>query len=87
MIFIRLYLDPGRSDCWSEVENRLIPLAKEVKPPQPKVFTEFLICSTPTENKGYSSLSDLLTSERLVEKIKEIPHNIYLIWFNYIIYV
>jgi len=46
-----------------------------------------MICSTPTENKSYSSLSDLLTSERLVEKIKEIPHNIYLIWFNYIIYV
>ena len=43
-----------------------------------------MICSTPTENKGYSSLSDLLTSERLVEKIKGTPHNIYLIWFNYL---
>ena len=27
---LRLYFDPGRSDCWTEVEQRLLPLCSEV---------------------------------------------------------
>jgi brefeldin A-inhibited guanine nucleotide-exchange protein len=26
---LRLYFDPGRSDCWKEVEQRLLPLCSE----------------------------------------------------------
>ena len=47
-IMFRLYFDKSRSDCWTEVENRLLPLCSEVGSTDDNMYYHSIYRLSPT---------------------------------------
>merc|ERR1712039_126807 len=61
-VMFRLYFDPGRSDCWTEVEQRLLPLCSEV-------LAYFLTLSSEAHSEAWTPVLLLLFTQ--MEKLQE----------------